>query len=232
MAANFPYTVIDLTHTLDEHTPSWEGGCGFKLDTVLDYSECTTAVRFRVQQMCLNAGIGTHMDAPAHCFDGGATIDQVPLSKLVAPCVVIALPESCHDCYSLLPVDIERFEKKHGIIEPGSFMMIHTGWERFWHIPKKYRNNHIFPFVSESAAELLLERGVVGLGIDTLSPDRPDSGFKVHSLFLSAGNPLIENVANLGLLPVHGSFIIALPLKIRGATEAPLRLIALVPNAF
>lgn len=106
--------------------------------------------------------------------------------------------------------------------------MIKTGWEKFWHEPQKYHNNHIFPSVSDEAAKLLIERGVHALGIDTLSSDRPEDGFKVHRLFLGAGKILLENVANLNSIPPLGSFVMALPIKIKDGTEAPIRLVSLI----
>lgn len=69
----------------------------------------------------------------------------------------------------------------------------------------------------------------MGLGIDTLSPDRPNEGYPVHRTLLSAGKYIIENIANSEQLPPTGSFVLALPLKIRQATEAPMRLIGLLP---
>jgi kynurenine formamidase len=84
--------------------------------------------------------------------------------------------------------------------------MVKTGWSKFWHTPSKYHNNHVFPSVSSEAASLLLERGVNAIGIDTLSPDRPEDGFNVHKLFLGADKIIIENVANLGSMPPTGGF--------------------------
>lgn len=223
----FPYRVIDLTHTIDENSPSWDGSCGFKHEIKLDY-DCSSAVQFRVQQIKMNAGIGTHMDAPAHCIPGASTIDELQLSNLIAPCIVIDVSKSAHERYSVSPEDIKDFEKNHGTINHGSFIMIQTGWEQFWCDSEKYRNNHLFPSISGAAAELLLDRGIVGLGIDTLSPDRSEDAYPVHALILGAGKYIIENAANLSSLPAKGSFILALPIKTKGGTEAPLRLIGLV----
>lgn len=225
----FPYKIIDLTHTLDEHTPSWTGGCGFSHETKLDYADCNTAVKFRVQQIKMHAGIGTHMDAPAHCIPGGATIDQLSPSDLIAPGLVIDVSELAHERYSVSVQDIKHFEKIHGLIAAGSFIMIRTGWERFWSTAEKYRNNHVFPSVSGDAAELILSRGIVGLGIDTLSPDRPEDGYPVHAALLGAKKYIIENAANLNSLPPVGSFILSLPIKTK-TTEAPMRLIGLEPS--
>ncbi len=67
------------------------------------------------------------------------------------------------------------------------------------------------------------------VGIDTLSPDNPKNDFPVHKLILEAGKYIIENVANTNLLPTNGSIICALPIKIKEGTEAPIRLVAMIP---
>ena len=50
----------------------------------------------------------------------------------------------------------------------------------------------------------------------------------MHQAILDAGKYLVENVANSVELPPQGSFSLALPLRIEGATEAPMRLIGLI----
>ncbi|MES2212306.1 MAG: cyclase family protein [Pseudomonadota bacterium] len=221
----FPYKIIDLTHTLEPHIPTWSGDCGFNHHLVHDY-DLAVQVPFRGCSMEMYAGIGTHLDAPAHCVPGGATVDQLLLSDLVAPCVVIDVSQSAHERYSLSVADIAEFERQHGMIQAGCFVFVHTGWSKFWSQPEHYRNNLVFPAVSAEAAQVLLEREVVGLGIDTLSPDRAEDGFPVHGLFLGAGKYLVENATNLEQLSVIGSYVLVLPIKIKGGTEAPIRLIA------
>ena len=75
---------------------------------------------------------------------------------------------------------------------------------------------------------LLLKRNIAGLGIDTLSPDTPQSGYPVHQALLGEGKYIIENVANAIQLPPIGSFSLALPILTIGGTEAPIRLVAFV----
>lgn len=224
----FPYQLIELTHTLDENSPAWEETSGFSSSIVLDYADCTTETPFRVQSFTMPAGMGTHMDAPAHCCPDGLYIDQIPLDQLIAPCVVIDVSQKAHELYSVTPQDIADFEKTHGLIQPDSFIIIKTGWSRFWGNPIQYRNNYRFPSVSAETATLLVSRGIVGLGIDTLSPDRPDDDYPVHRILLSSGRYIVENIANCEQLPSKGSFVMAFPLKLRQATEAPMRLIGLL----
>ena len=225
---SFPYTIIDLTHLLDEKIPSWTGGCGFHQEVKLDYNKESPIPSFRVQQIKMHAGIGTHLDAPAHCNLGNLTIDQLSLEHLAAPCVVIDVSSSVDASYRLSIAEIEAFETTHGLIESGSFVIIRTGWEKFWKDSESYRNNLLFPSISGEAAEFLLNRKIVGLGIDTLSPDKPCDGYPVHEAILGAEKYIIENIANSGALPPKGSWILALPLKTKDGTEAPLRLVALI----
>ncbi len=224
----FPYKLIDLTHTLDSNIPTWNGHCGFNHGLHLDYADCKGDDKFRVMKLNMHAGIGTHMDAPSHCIPGSLCIDDLDVNDLVFPCVVIDISDKCHERYSLSIQDVMDFESTYGSITKGSYVMVHTGWSRFWDEPSKYHNNHIFPSISEEAAKLLLDQGVNALGIDTLSSDRPEDGFKVHQAFLGAGKILIENVANLGQIPPTGCYVMALPIKIQDGTEAPIRLVGLV----
>ena len=85
----FPFKLLDLTHSLKKDIPYWDTTCGFDHKNILDYQDCTTNVKFRVQSMTMPAGIGTHIDAPAHCNPLGKTIDEIPLRDLITSCVVI-----------------------------------------------------------------------------------------------------------------------------------------------
>jgi len=219
---------IDLTHTLSPKIPSWNGSCGFEQSVVLDYEQCASDTKFRVQRIAMHAGIGTHMDAPAHCIKGGLTIADLPLDRLIAPCIMINVSEQSHERYSIIPADLLKFENMHGIIASNSLVIFVTGWSAFWDQPEKYRNNHIFPSIAKETAELLIERDIIGLGIDTLSPDRPEDGFVVHQIILGAGKYIVENVANAAQLPPVGSYSFVLPLKTEGGTEAPVRMIGII----
>ncbi|WP_207215498.1 cyclase family protein [Rickettsiales endosymbiont of Peranema trichophorum] len=159
---------------------------------------------------------------------GDRCIHDFDPNDLMFPCVVIDVSEQSHERYSLSTQDVRDFESKFGAIVEGSCVMVKTGWSKFWNEPRKYHNNHVFPSISSEAASLLLKKNVASLGIDTLSPDRPEDGFKVHRLFLGAGKILVENVANLDKMPESGAVVIVCPIKIKDGTEAPVRLIGLI----
>lgn len=222
--------LVELTHTITPAIPCWNGpqNCGFQQDIKLDYTDGDRVPGFRVQQIRMHAGIGTHMDAPAHCVPGGAAIADLPIETFFAPCVVLNISDRVHERYCLSVQDILSFESDHGKIKAGTFVIVFTGWEKFWGTPAQYHNNYIFPSVSEQAALALLECQIVGLGIDTFSPDRPEDGFPVHQHILGAGKYILENIANACSLPPTGAYTLALPIKTQGGTEAPIRLVGLV----
>jgi kynurenine formamidase len=230
----FPYKIIDLTHTLDASAPGWNDRCGFTMDRALDYQQCTTEVKFRAHKITMTAGMGTHMDAPVHCIPGGHSIDDLSLEDLIVPCVMIDVSRSVgeNENYRFSTVALEAFEKLYGTISAGSLVIVNTGWHRFWGDAEQYRNNYQFPSISIEAAQLLLERGVVGLGIDTFSADRPVDEFCVHGAFLGAGKYLVENIKDAHLLPPLGSFVGVFPLKLKGGSESPIRLVSFVPENY
>lgn len=220
--------IIDLTHSISPDIPTWDGDCGFELSLSLDYKDCEPPDLFRVHKIKCNSGIGTHMDAPAHVIPGGKTIDQLALEDLVSDCVVIDVSAEANESYVITPKVIEEFEKEHGKIPDDSFVIFYTGWGKNWETPQKYNNNHKFPNIHVSTAEMLLNRNIVGLGTDTLSVDTGASGFPVHRAILGAGKYLVENIANADQLPATGAKTLVLPIKIKDGTEAPIRLVALL----
>jgi len=219
--------LVDLTHDIHNNIPTWDTNCGFSLSIMQDH-EPESAFSFKVQHYNTPAGIGTHIDAPAHCFKGAPTVDALPLNTLFNPCVMIDVSGDADEDFLLSEQHLKTWEKQHGRIKKNSLAIIHTGWGRLWPKPA-YRNNLRFPAIGLDAARFLLTRDIRGLGIDTLSVDRPKSSFVVHREILGAHRFIIENVAHADLLPETGSYALSLPLKIKGGTEAPMRLVAFVP---
>lgn len=226
------FLAVDLTHPLHEGIPTWSGGCGFRLEVKLDYPQGV-----RVQSLKSHAGIGTHIDAPSHFIEGGNNIGDIPLEHLIVPLLVLDISEKMDPDLFIEPEDIEAFEQEHGPIPSGSAFFAYTGWGRYWKDGVRYRNpdpNGVmhFPGFSKQAAQLLVQRGVHGIGIDTLSPDGSNNGSKalypVHLEILGSGGYIIENVANLDQVPPKGAYLVALPPRATDATESAARAIALI----
>lgn len=216
--------VIDLTHEIHPGIPTWNGDCGFRSHVEVDYEE----EGIRVQHYDCAAGIGTHIDAPSHFDPDGENIADIDIENFVAPLCVIRIDSEHHPDILITPQDVKNYETRNGKIPPRSLVVGDTGWAKHWNNPSKYRNKMHFPGFSPDAIEILLKRRIVGIGIDTLSPDGRNMKFPVHHQLLKKGKYIIENVTNLNKVPDSGSWAIALPPKIRSGTEAPCRLIALI----
>lgn len=219
---------IDLTHQLLPSMPSWSGSCGFNAEIKSDYANAAAEeTGFRIQQIKMHAGIGTHIDAPAHCFAGAKTVAQLSLDHLITHCIMIDVSHQATETFSVSPTDITMFEQQYGRITKNSFVVFYSGWDTYWSTPERYCNHYHFPSIGRDAIALLLERDIAGVGIDTLSPDRPSDGFPVHEQMLGAGKYIVENIANARSLPPTGSYSFVLPINFAEGAEAPVRAIAL-----
>ena len=135
--------------------------------------------------------------------------------------------------------DVTRWESSNGRIPDGAILLVRTGWGRFWPDRKRYLGNDVpgdtanlhFPGISREAAELLAsERKIDGIGVDTASIDYGKStDFIAHQILYRADVYGLENVANLDQVPVVGATLVALPMKIKGGTGGPARIIAILP---
>lgn len=220
---------IDLTHTIESCVPTWSGSCGFRYEVKKDYDEGVKVLKYELHGSC-----GTHMDAPTHFIKDGKNIADIPVEQLFNPCVLINVSKKREKNLLIGTDDIKEYEKSFGKISKNSLVVGYTGWQEFWHDPQKYRNPQkggglAFPGFSKDAAELLLERKIAGIGIDTLSPDGCDMEiFPVHHAILGDGKFIVENMMNLHLLPPKGAYVVTLPIKIGPGTEAAVRSVAII----
>jgi kynurenine formamidase len=226
--------VVDLTYALNENLPKWPGDRrGFEA------RENGNLQRdgYFTRHIWMLEHYGTHLDAPAHFVAGQPTVDQIPPQRLFGPAVVIDVTENARDeaSYRLLPRRIERWEREHGRIPQGAIVLLRTGWAKRWPDEERYRNmgqggNMRFPGYSVEAVKILIERGVVALGIDTLSVDYGRSKeFEVHKLSHGAGLYHLENLADLSALPETGAHLVVAPIKLEGGSGGAVRVFAVLP---
>src|SRR5260221_13401773 len=105
------FRVVELTQPLHPHAPTWNGSCGFCLEIKKDYDRI-----FRVHQLKMHAGVGTHMDAPSHRIQGGASIAEIRLEQCILPACVINVSRHAGPQYEISVNDMEEHEKVHGQI--------------------------------------------------------------------------------------------------------------------
>jgi len=178
--------------------------------------------------------MGTHIDAPNHFVGGGASVDSLGVERLLRSAIVFDISErvAAHASALLDIADVVAWERRNGMVPRGSVALVHSGWGGLWADPAAFRNDADgvmrFPAVSVGAARLLLlERGVVGIGVDTLSADNGEAADSpCHRLVHGAGGFILENLANLERLPEKGAFVLVAPLPIVGGSGAPARVLA------
>jgi kynurenine formamidase len=221
---------IDLTHTLDEHIPVWPNTKRLERAITTDYAQ----KGYRVEQYAMAAGTGTHMDAPGHFVQGGRSISDFNLNELIVSACVLNITKQAQENpdYAITPDDLLNWEKQYGTIPAGSLFLACTGWSQYWPDEQRYLNrdqqgNLHFPGFSKAAAELLVERNVVGIGIDSISLDPGlDKTFGTHYTMLPHDKYQLENLTNLEQLPATGATVFVMPLKIKNAPEAAARVVA------
>jgi kynurenine formamidase len=226
--------VVELGHPFSSDMPVFPGGARLEVKVL------GTVERdgYFIRQFMVGEHIGTHVDAPAHFAPGAATVDQIPPEALMGPAAVVDVTAQVaqNPDYAVSPADLEAWERAHGPLQPEHLVLIRTGWASRWPDETRYRNADAagvmhFPGLSVAASQLLRQRKVRAIGIDTLSTDPgPSATFEQHRDFLSGGGYHIENLADLSRLPPVGAFLVVSPLPVKEGSGAPARVFAFLPT--
>jgi kynurenine formamidase len=240
--------VVDLTQPLGPDTPViglppiFAASPGVTISVISKYDDKGPAWYWNT----LNFGehTGTHFDAPVHWVTGkdlkGNSCDTIPVRRFVGPACVIDVSkdvESNAD-FLLTPARIEAWEKEHGPIPSGAWVLLRTGWSKR-RDPAQFLNvgsdgPHSPGFDARASKMLANDREVLGVGVETIGTDAGQAGtfdppFPNHSIMHGAGKFGLASLCNLDQLPPTGAVVIAAPLKIVGGSGSPLRVIAITP---
>ena len=156
----------------------------------------------------LSAGMhaGTHVDAPLHFFDDGASVDSLDLNAFVGPCTVIETPPGLltgADVDRLFPRICERV-----LIKGNGKTLLHP-----------------------SAASEISYRGCLLLGIDAPTIEAPDSAGATHRFLLGENVAILENL-NLSEVREGDYFLLSQPVIVEGAEAAPCRALLIKGHIF
>jgi len=116
--------------------------------------------------------IGTHLDAPRHFATGGKTIDQIPLTDLYGPGVIVNLSDELDDLDVYTP---EMIEKKADVHE-GDVLVLHTGWHKYaWCGSEPDEERYILrhPGAHPDMVDWLKKKKIKLWMVDTVSTDHP-----------------------------------------------------------
>jgi kynurenine formamidase len=238
-------TVVDLTQTLSEDTPllvlpePFGQTAAFAREEISRYDE--RGVAWHWHNFTVGEHTGTHFDAPIHWVSGkdlpDNTIDKVPVSKLVAPAVVLDFSAECaaDADFLLKAAHIEAWEAEHGAIPAGCWVLFRTDWSKLdvdAYTNRREDGAHT-PGPDADAIQYILDRDVLGFGVETIGTDAGQAHllspmYPAHTLLHGAGKYGLQCLENLDKLPATGAIVIASPLKIRDGSGSPLRVLALV----
>ena len=234
-------TWVDLSHDFSADTVYWPTAEPFKLTTVAA-GQTVAGYYYSAYQFSAAEHGGTHIDAPVHFAEGRDSVDRIPVDRLIGPAIkvdVSAKAKADRD-YLVNVSDFQAWETQSGKIPDDSIVLLQTGWSEHWNDRLKYLGTDKrgaeavaelhFPGLAPEAARWLTEnRKIKAIGLDTASIDYGQSAlFESHRILMGQNIPAFENVANLERLPTKIPLVIAMPMKIRGGSGGPLRLIALV----
>jgi kynurenine formamidase len=210
---------------------------------------------YATKWLAIDEHTGTHIDAPTHFIPpvstgldyanewGDVSVEKLPLEQLVGNACVLDAPigaeVSAGNSPLFEPEHIESWEEKHHTLSEGDVVLLRSGWDDRYvegAENRRYAYNVFvqgsepgWPAPSESAMQLLVDRGVKLVGTDGPTMGPAQGGRDVHLIGLGAGTCFIECMANLSELPETGAFFVFLPLKIVNGTGAPGRAIAFIP---
>lgn len=239
--------VVDLTQTLSADFPAlvlppqFGQTWAFKQERISQYDEAGPGWYWN--NFSCGEHTGTHFDAPVHWVTGkdhpDNTVETIPAKQFVGPaCVIDCSAEVAKDPdFNLTPELIEAWEATHGMIPRGAWVLFRTDWSKRIHDPASFVNmkddGPHTPGPTQAAVELLIARDVRGFGVETINTDAGQSfswptAYPCHTLMHGANKYGLQCLTNLDQLPATGALVVSAPLKIRGGSGSPLRVLALV----
>jgi arylformamidase len=199
---------LDVSMPLENGMVSWPG------DPIIDIRriaviEDGSEANLTTLSMCVHTG--THIDAPMHFRQIGASIDVMPLEATVGPARVIEVRD---------PVAIHESELALYGITSGERVLFRTRNSEGLSRERRFRDD--FVYLAADGARYLAARGILAVGIDYLSiGGGPDLG-ETHRVLANSGAWVIEGLDLSAIAP--GDYeMICLPLRLRGAEGAPAR---------
>jgi kynurenine formamidase len=210
--------IVDLTQAMANGMPVMEGIEGPEFRELANVA----TDGYAMSQYTFVNHTGTHVDAPAHQIAGGASLDEIPLDRLVTDALTIDL--SGHEPGPVGQADLAGVLDQ---VRPGDLVLLRSDNALNWGTDAYWRG---WCYADAIATQALIDRGVSGVGFDGPSADPVDTeDYQLHQLWLGAEKIIIENLASLAGLPARCRIVVA-PLKVRGANGGPARVFAFVDD--
>ncbi|HEX9610692.1 MAG TPA: cyclase family protein [Gemmatimonadales bacterium] len=215
--------LIDLSHEIEHGMVTYPG---LPTPVVSDWlaredsrRRYAPGTEFQIGKVEMLANTGTYIDAPFHRYPGGHDVAGYSLQAVAnVPGIVIRATTRTGRA-----LGSDLFS---GPDLAGKAVLVHTGWDAHWRT-ERYGKGH--PYLTGSAAGLLVHVGAALVGIDSLNIDEDTDGTRpAHTQLLGAGIPIVEHLRGLGELPDDGFHFFAVPAPVKGIGSFPVRAFALV----
>ena len=208
--------IVDLTHALTENTPVYPG------DPLPSFSVATTVENegYNLFNVFLGSQTGSHVDAPYHFNNRGATIDKMDLKYFMGNGLIIDVSHK----RSKEEISLDEIKKHETQIESVDIVLFKTNWYRKAGTAEFYDH----PFLSKAGGAYLLSKGIKTVATDAINLDATGgTQFPIHDMYSAANGIIAENLANLDQVDFETPFIIFLPLKLIGCDGSPVRAVAI-----
>jgi arylformamidase len=176
---------------------------------------------FKYDITCTHTHVGTHVEVPAHFWDNGPAVSDVPATSFMGPAVLLHITDATPG----MALDADYCARRlGGLIGPQDSVICRN--ESPATLTGKPTD---IPYLLPEAAEYLAGFRPRMLGIDTtvgLGHDIPE-GRRIHEILMGSGCSFIEFMANLDDLRCDKFYLMALPFKVRGMDSGWCRAIAI-----
>jgi arylformamidase len=202
---------IDISWPVWEGMPTWPGSVRYERRLASSIARGDD-VNGSVIQMGVHGG--THVEAPLHFIEGGASLDSFQLEPFIGPARVVHVPEADE-------VGPEHLEQQLGTDDIAR-VLIRTRNSDETRDGEGFRTD--FAALGLDGASWLARRGVMLVGVDYLSIQRFGGDPETHRVLMRAGAAILEGL-NLGEVAPGDYRLVCLPLALQGAEAAPARAI-------
>jgi len=197
---------------LETRMPVWPGNTGVRLLPLKRMADGDTSNLSAVE---CGLHTGTHVDAPGHFIEDGATVEQMSLDTLIGRAHVAHLPEAGTVTADTLA--------GLALPEGTTRLLLRTRNSELWEKGvTEFRKD--FTALTGDAAQWLVDHGLRLVGVDYLSVQHYGDSPLVHQVLLRAGIVIVEGL-NLARVPAGEYELICLPPRLVGAEGAPARAI-------
>ena len=192
---------------------------------LLGTASCYEKDGYRETLLEMYSHTGTHMDAPAHLFDGRTTLDAFPPEQFAGKALVI----DCRDMEDGQSITMSRINCYREKADAADFLLFNLGWDRYWGRDSYFGD---YPCIDSDVLDYILQGDYKGIGFDVIGLDPiSDVNLTRHKkLFESKDIVNIENLKNLELCGNDLFTFVCLPLKFENSDGAPVRAIAVLED--